>query len=77
MKVKELIELLKTFPQDADVQKVSLSDDTGYTDSEMTKEDWGMAEEVIDANGNPSDQKILCCCFSELDEETNEEEDDI
>lgn len=69
MLVSELVELLKTFPQDAEVGKVSLSDDSGLSDSEMTKEDWGLAENVKDANGNPSDKKIVFCSFGEVVED--------
>jgi hypothetical protein len=67
MLVSELIDLLKTFPQDAELGKVSLSDDTGMSDSEMVKEDWGLAENVKDAQGNPSDKKLVFCSFGEMD----------
>ena len=63
MLVSELIELLKTFPADAEIGKVSLDDDSGMSDSEMIAEDWGIAEDVEDAEGNPSNKKMVFCAF--------------
>lgn len=70
MEVSELIDLLKTFPQNAKIGKISLSDDTGESDSEMTKEDWGLAENVRDSQGNHLDEKYIFCSFGKIDEES-------
>lgn len=69
MKVFELIELLKTFPTNAYVGKVMLSDDSGLSDSEMKKEDWGLAQNVKNADGTKSKKKIVYCTFGEINEE--------
>ena len=68
MKVEQLIEVLKELPLDADVQKVNLNDDTGSSDCEMTKEDWAIAENVKDGQGNPINRKIVVCTFGDVEE---------
>lgn len=75
MLVSELIELLKTFPQDAELGKVSLNDDTGMSDSEMTPEDWGLAENVKDTEGNPSKKQLVYCSFGDIEEEIREQDE--
>jgi len=69
MLVSELIELLNTFPQEAELGKVNLSDNTGMSDSEMTKNDWGLAVNIKDAQGNPSNKKLVFCSFGKFDHE--------
>ena len=68
MLVKELIEKLQEYPQDARVGKVSLSDDTGSSDSEMVAEDWNVAN-VKNTEGVDTGEKIVFCSFGELVEE--------
>jgi len=68
MKVSELIDLLKTFPQDAVLGKVYLPDDTGLSDEQMEIEDWNLATDVKNGDGTPSDEKLVFCTFGELQE---------
>lgn len=68
MIVKELIELLKTYPEDAEIRKLDLKDDSGYS-SDMKTIDWSLVEELEDEEGNSVDEKIVCVTFGEDYEE--------
>ena len=71
MKVKDLIKLLEGFPKNAKLGKVSLSDDTGESDSKMTPEDWDISEVEDPFTEKPTGKHYVYCSFGNL---LNEEE---